>query len=128
VTGDPTSFLKKVHDGANAYRNMYVNSIGEAVNDGEQGLPYPTGTILVKESFNSLAALEARRSPDMTLMVKLAAGKSPETGDWEYVIDGDGRRRGMGNSGIGVFCRDCHLFGAAYDYTVINSKFFESSL
>lgn len=128
MTGDPTGFLKNVHDGANAYRNVYVNSIGEAVNKGEQGLPYPVGTILAKESFNNMAALEARRSPDMTLMIKLAAGQSPETGDWEYVMGADGNRRGTGDSGLGAFCRDCHLFGASYDYTFINSKFFESNL
>lgn len=127
MTGDPTGFLKNVHDGSNAYRNVYVNSVGEAVNKGEQGLPYPEGTILAKESFNNLAALGARRSPDMTLMIKLAAGQSPETGGWEYVMGANGNRRGTGASGLAAFCRDCHLFGAAYDYTFINSKFFETN-
>jgi hypothetical protein len=50
MTGDPTGFLKNVHDGANAYRNVYVNSIGEAVNKGGQGLPYPAGTILATQA------------------------------------------------------------------------------
>lgn len=127
MTGDPTGFLTNVHDGVNAYRNVYVNAIGEAVNKGEQGLPYPEGTILAKESFNNLSALNARRSPDMTLMIKLAAGSSPETGDWEYVLGASGNRRGTGASGLAAFCRDCHLFGAANDYTFIDSKFFETN-
>jgi len=127
TTGDPTGFLSGVHDGNNAYRNIYVNSVGEGVNRGTQPYPYPQGTILLKESFNNLEALEARRRPDLTLMVKLAPGQSPETGDWEYVMGADGGRRGSGNSGLGTFCRDCHLFAAATDYNFINSVFYENN-
>jgi len=83
TTGDPTGFLTNVHEGINAYRQIYVNSVGEAVNRGTQGFPYPQGTILLKESFNNEAALLARRNPELTVMIKLAAGQSPETGDWE---------------------------------------------
>jgi len=75
MTGDPIGFLKNIHD-VNAHRNFYVNGIGEAVTKGEHGLPYPAGTILAKESFNNFEALDARRSPDMTIMVKLVAGQS----------------------------------------------------
>ncbi|MFT4887057.1 MAG: hypothetical protein ACI8V0_001281 [Pseudohongiellaceae bacterium] len=39
----------------------------------------------------------------MTGMVKLTVGKSPETGDGEYVMGGDGNRRGTGDSGLGAF-------------------------
>jgi hypothetical protein len=124
-TGDPTGSLGNVHEGRNAFRQIYVNSLGAGVNQGTQGLPYPEGTILVKESFNNEAALEARRSPDLTLMVKLASGQSPETGDWEYVMGADGARRGTGDSGLGTFCCDCHLFAAAHDYNFINSAFYE---
>lgn len=125
-TGDPTGFLGDVHDGTNAYRQIYVNSTGEAVNKGEASFPYPQGTILVKESFNNLAALEARRNPDLTLMVKLAPGQSPGTADWEYVLGGNGNRRGTGDSGLGQFCFQCHLFAAATDFNFINSRFYEN--
>ena len=124
-TGDPTGFLGSVHDGRNAFRQIYVNSLGEGVNRGTQNLPYPEGTILVKESFNNEAALDARSNPDLTLMIKLAAGQSPETGGWEYVQGANGARRGSGDSGLGAFCRDCHLFAAAHDYNFINSAFYE---
>lgn len=123
-TGDPTGFLGGVHDGTRAYRVVYVNEVGEAVNRGEQGLPYPEGTILLKESFNNEAALNADRNPDLTLMIKLAQGMSPATGDWEYVRP-DGAR-GTGDSGLGAFCRDCHLNAAAHDYNFINSRFYEN--
>jgi len=124
-TGDPTGFLGSVHDGTNAFRQIYVNSLGQGVNQGTQNLPYPEGTILLKESFNNEAALEARRNPDLTLMIKLASGQSPETGDWEYVMGANGARRGTGDSGLGAFCRDCHLLAAAHDYNFINSAFYE---
>ena len=123
-TGDPTGFLGGVHDGTNAYRLVYVNSVGEAVNRGQQGLPYPEGTILLKESFNNRAALEADRNPDLTLMIKLAQGMSPATGDWEYIRP-DGAR-GTGDSDLGAFCRDCHLFAAATDYNFLNSRFYQN--
>ena len=123
-TGDPTGFLTNVHDGINAYRNIYVNTVGEAVNRGNQSLPYPAGTILLKESFNNRAALEADRNPDLTVMVKLAAGSSPETGDWEYIRP-DGAR-GTGSSDLAAFCRNCHLYAAAHDYNFINSRFYQN--
>ncbi len=123
-TGDPTGFLGGVHDGTRAYRIVYVNSVGEAVNRGQQSLPYPQGTILLKESFNNQSDLSADRNPDLTVMVKLPQGSSPETGDWEYIRP-DGAR-GTGSSGLAAFCRDCHLNAAAYDYNFINSRFYEN--
>lgn len=127
TTGDPTGFLTNVHDGITAYRQIYVNTVGESVNRGSQGFPYPEGTILLKESFNNEAALTARRNPELTIMIKLARGQSPETGDWEYVVGADGGRRGTGDSGLGAFCRDCHLYAAATDYNFINSRFFQNN-
>lgn len=127
TTGDPTGFLTNVHEGGNGYRDIYVNSIGEGVNRGTQPYPYPQGTILVKESFRNAEALAARRNPVLTQMIKLAPGQSPETGDWEYVMGADGTRRGTGDSGLGTFCRDCHLYAAATDYNFINSRFYENN-
>ena len=60
----------------------------------------------MQESFNNEAALDARRSPDLTLMVNLASGQSPETGYREYVMGADGTRRGTGDSGLGTLCPD----------------------
>ena len=125
ATGDPTGFLAGVHDGEDAYRLIYINSTGEAVNRGNRGFPYPAGTIIVKESFNSMAALQDRRNPELTAMIKLRQGQSPETGDWEYVRP-DGAR-GSGDSGLGQFCFGCHLFAAGTDYNFINSRFYQDN-
>lgn len=127
TTGDPTGRLGGVHDGINAYRSIYINSVGEATNRGTRSFPYPAGTILVKESFNNEAALAARRNPDLTIMIKLAQGQSPATGDWEYVNGANGNNRGTGDSGLGQFCFGCHLYAAATDYNFINSAFNQSN-
>jgi len=55
-------------------------------------------------------------------MVKMVSGASPETGDWEYVMGADGKKRGSGTSNWGVFCGSCHLNAAATDYNFMNSK------
>ena len=105
TTGDPTGFLGDVHASAS--------------------YPYPEGTILLKESFSNEAAQDARRNVELIVMIKLAAGQSPATGDWEYVRPDDAR--GTGDSGLATFCRDCHLFAAATDYNFINSVFFQNN-
>ncbi|HIA59843.1 MAG TPA: hypothetical protein EYO00_08220 [Gammaproteobacteria bacterium] len=125
TTGDPTGFLGGVHASTRGYRQIYVNSTGEAVNRGSASYPYPEGTILLKESFSNEAAQDARRNVELTVMIKLAAGQSPATGDWEYVRPDDAR--GTGDSGLATFCRDCHLFAAATDYNFINSVFFQNN-
>jgi len=125
-TGDPTGFLGNVHEGLNAYREIYVNAIGQDVNQGESPFPYPAGSIIVKETFSNLNAYEAQENPDLTIMVKLANGSSPETSDWEYVMGGDGLNRGTGTSGVAVFCHSCHTAAAATDYSFINSDFLKN--
>ena len=125
-TGDPTGFLGKVHEGLNALRDIYVNDIGLAVNRGERPFPYPAGTILVKETFRDRSAWEAQTAPDLTIMLKLSPGSSPETADWEYVMGADGSNRGTGTSGLAMFCHSCHTAAAATDYGFINAAFLSS--
>lgn len=122
-TGDPTGFLGNVHEGLNAYRDIYVNSIGKDVNQGERPFPYPEGSILIKETYRNLAAYNAQLNPDLTIMVKLGQGSSPETSDWEYIMGGDGLNRGTGTSGVAVFCHSCHAAAAATDFNFINAQF-----
>ncbi len=122
-TGDPTGFLGNVHEGLNAYRDVYVNELGRDVNQGEASFPYPAGSILVKETYRNLAAYNAKQNPDLTIMVKLLEGSSPETSDWEYVMGGDGLNRGTGTSGVAVFCHSCHTAAAETDYNFMNKSF-----
>lgn len=125
-TGDPTGFLGNVHEGSNAFREIYINSTGEAVNRGASSFPYPVGTVIVKESYGSQAEHASGESPDLTIMVKLAEGSSPDTSDWEYIMGADGTNRGTGTSGLATFCHSCHTAAAATDFSFINSAFYRS--
>ena len=123
-TGDPTGFLGNVHEGLNAYRDIYVNSIGELTNRGQGSFPYPEGTILVKETYSGKTAYDRQATPDLTIMIKLADGVSPETDDWEYVMGAAGINRGTGVSGLATFCHSCHQLAVGTDANFINAQFY----
>ncbi|MGB4248326.1 MAG: cytochrome P460 family protein [Pseudohongiellaceae bacterium] len=125
-TGDPTGFLGNVHEGSNAIREIFINTSGEAVNRGQSPFPYPAGTIIVKETYGSQADHAAQKTPELTIMVKLAMGSSPETSDWEYIMGADGSNRGTGTSGLATFCHSCHTAAAATDFSFINSAFYRN--
>jgi len=119
-TGDPTGFLDGKHKGTKAYRVIYINSVGEATIQKSGNNVYPEGTVLVKEAFKNKGAWEAKKSPQLTVMVKLAAGKSPETGDWGFVM-GKGGKVSTGTSHWAKFCSKCHVFAQAKDYVFMNA-------
>jgi hypothetical protein len=58
---------------------------GKDVNTGTAPYKYPIGTVVVKESYKNQKAFDAKKTPELTIMVKLKAGESPETGDWGFV-------------------------------------------
>ncbi len=123
-TGDPTGFLQKRHLGNKAYRDIFINSIGEAVNKSMGPYNYPEGTIIVKEAFKNKKAYDAKKKPVLTIMIKLAEGKAPDTGDWEFIMGASGKKRGAGlKTKWGKFCGNCHVYAAGSDYAFINSKF-----
>jgi hypothetical protein len=124
-TGDPTGFVEKRHRGAKGYREIYINKIGETVNTGSAPYKYPVGTIVVKEAYKNKAAWEARKSPQVTTMIKLKAGESPETGDWGYFMGIKGKLS-TGTSKWAKFCNKCHIYAVAKDYVFMNSDFIAS--
>lgn len=126
-TGDPTGFLGGVHEGTRAYRDIYVNARGERTNRGQADFPYLAGSIIVKESYANEQVYEDRDSPELTIMIKLPAGTSPETADWEYVMGADGSNRGTGTSGLATFCHSCHTNASDTDYNFINSRFYANN-
>jgi len=121
-TGDPTGFLDGKHGGTDAFREIYINSLGESVNKGEEDFPYPEGTIVVKEAFKNRKRYEQQKKPEITIMIKLAEGASPETNDWEFVMGAKGKKRGSGTSKLGKFCGGCHVNAAATDYTFMTTE------
>lgn len=74
------------------------------------GAKMPVGSILAKEGFQLTKKGEVKRGP-LFLMEKVAAGTSPETGDWIYTrLFPNGKyQRTLGKkSEKMVFCHDCH--------------------
>ena len=114
ITGDATGTLgRAVHEGEAGFRDVFVNSVGEASSFGAASLPYPVGTIFVKNSYPESDG-EMGDLSGVTVMVKRDAGYDPENADWEYInlsaslaINGQGTING---------CISCHDVAANRDY------------
>lgn len=122
-TGDPTGFLSKKHGGVKAYRDIFVNDTGiEAYQN--QKFPLPEGTVIVKEAFKNEAAWKAQSKPELTVMVKLATGSNPDTGNWKWFMGASGSDK-MSGTGMdtkwGKFCGSCHAFGQQADFTFMST-------
>lgn len=124
-TGDPTGFIEKRHDGAKAYREIYMNDIGESIQQGSAPYKYPEGTIVVKETYKNKEAWEAKKKVVLTIMIKQAEGTSPETGDWGYVMGAKGKLS-IGTSKWAKFCSECHVYAASKDYVFMSSDFMKT--
>ena len=124
-TGDPTGFIEKRHNGKKAYREIYINDIGKAVNLGPAPYKYPEGTIVVKESYKSKEVWEKKGKKVLTIMIKQAEGTSPETGDWGYIMGAKGKLS-TGTSKWAKFCTKCHVFAASKDYVFMSSDFMKT--
>ncbi len=124
-TGDPTGFLEKRHNGVKAFREIYINSIGAAVQQGHAPYKYPEGTILVKETFKNKGAYDKGTKFILTIMIKQKEGTSPETGDWGFVMGAKGKVS-TGRSKWAKFCSNCHVYAASNDYVFMNADFIAS--
>ena len=94
------------------YVHNYANSAASAYAKYEASGTMPEGAKLAKDSFTVGADGAVTLGP-LFLMEKLAAGSSPETGDWRYTMvmpNGAifGRTMGAGSDKV-QFCADCHM-------------------
>ncbi len=119
-TGDPTGLLDGKHKGVKAFREIYINSKGEATVQKSGNNKYPAGTVVVKEAYKNKEAWKAKKKPQLTIMVKLESGKSKETGDWGYVM-GAGGKISTGTSHWAKFCNKCHVMAQAKDMVFMNA-------
>ncbi len=85
ITGDTTGVLGKAHEGSSGFREVYVNAKGAGASSGSASLPYPEGTIIVKDSFKNAGGGKGALTA-VTLMVKRSGGYDAENGDWEYIM------------------------------------------
>ena len=111
ITGDTTGNLGPAHEGAQGFREVYVNKTGKKVATSAAGYPYPEGTIIVKanskEKMGAIAAL--------TVMVKRGPTYDPANGNWEYIMTSPAFE--VAAQGKVDMCIGCHTAGAAADYT-----------
>ncbi|MEP1208263.1 MAG: cytochrome P460 family protein [Rhizobiaceae bacterium] len=99
--------------------NNYANQLGADYGKLGEGETYPAGTIFAKDTIT--VTEEGKNFPGAILvMEKLAAGKSPPTADWRYVMvipDGTIFGDTIGDEPELVeYCHACHEAVADDDY------------
>lgn len=120
ITGDVIGILGPAHQRAQGFREIYVNDIGKEVSSGEKSYPYPSGSIILKESFKADNGKKGDLA-DITIMVKREDGYDPENGNWEYFM-ANSQLKVSKQGKIGM-CIGCHSAVSSTDYT-----FWDSSL
>lgn len=115
--------------------NRYINNYGNAQARGydrlNKGGKMQIGAALAKDSFTVTA--DGKVFPGaLFLMEKLAAGVSPASGDWRYVMimpDGSlfGDSMGDGADEMG-FCHDCHKIKTRQDFLFFVPKKYRRSI
>ena len=121
TSGDPTGFLSTVHAGPKGYRDIFINKIGIATNQGTAPYNYPIGTVIVKEQYMNKAKWEAQESSGITIMVKVAQSDTPRSDNWHWSV---GLTEAAGKN---VFCSGCHSIAMVSDYTFTNEDFFKKN-
>lgn len=102
------------------YVNSYANETAKDYGTLEAGETLPAGSVLAKDSIT--VTDDGRVFPGaMFIMEKLAAGTSPETADWRYVmVIPDGSLHGDTTGErpeLVTYCHECHLNVKDRDYT-----------
>ena len=113
LTGDAGGLLQGKHLDTEGIREVYVNDNGRPVFRGEVQLPFPAGTIIVKDTYYADKGGSRGRRWNITVMRKRESGYDSDNGDWEYVTAGP--RGGVRFQGIRSLCIDCHS-AAEKDY------------
>lgn len=114
LTGDETGTLgRRIHGGETGFREVFANSVGAPVAAGEASLPYPEGSVLVKETYQA-ADGEKGELADVTVMVKREAGYDEINGDWEWIVLNDSLE--VQNQGRIDMCANCHAAAADIDF------------
>ena len=120
ITGDPTGTLGDVHEGLKGYREVYINDVGLAVNQGSSPYRYPVGTVLVKEQYKDKIAWEKKKSPNFTIMVKVSDIDEEEEENWRFST-------GLNKKAVkNTFCFDCHAAALNDDIVFTNEDFLKS--
>ena len=114
LIGPADGLLRGKHLERDGVREVYANDIAREVFEGRADLPFPEGSIVVKDTFYLTDEGGIGERWNITVMKKREAGYDPDNGDWEYATAGprkDIRVRGRWN-----LCIDCHLDALSTDY------------
>ena len=110
-------YLSATH--GNRYVNNYANARAMDYPRVGEGAVMPEGAVFAKDSFTVTDDDKLLPAP-LFVMEKLAAGTSPDTGDWRYVsilpdgtLFGDSEGAGADRT---TFCHECHVAVAEDDY------------
>jgi hypothetical protein len=115
ITGDHTGFLAGLHRGAEGVREVYVNDAGIKASQGNAPYLYPVGTVVVKEQYKNLAALEAGKTPALTIMVKVSDTAENPANNWAW-SRGYGKEAKIDDG----FCFGCHTIAQGNDFVFSN--------
>lgn len=112
----PDSLLQEmahINDDSTVTRKVYFKNGQNPVNG-----KYPTGTLIVKHSYNSDKSVEV-----FTALAKRGNGFNPKGNDWEFFMlnpDGsilvDGGMTARGANLMDGMCYSCHLQAADHDF------------
>lgn len=114
LVGEAGGLLQGKHLERGGIREVYVNEVGRPVFEGRRQLPFPEGTIIVKDTFHLTPEGGKGKRWNITVMRKREAGYDPQEGDWEYATAG--ARKNLRVRGRWKLCIDCHRIAADKDY------------
>jgi Cytochrome P460 len=96
----------------NSFGVVYANSLAREAASAEPSIPFPRGSIIVREKLKNADDTQPQL---LAVMIKRARGFNPAANDWEFlVVDGavskirERQKRGS--------CLDCHASQASRDY------------
>ncbi|MFM9873474.1 MAG: cytochrome P460 family protein [Fimbriimonadaceae bacterium] len=98
--------------GTEGYVAIFVNKVGESCFLGERTPHFPEGTIIVKARLEDPVLGEA---VFLSVMYKLPAGTSPESGDWQYLVYAPDAKIELKKHNL-PNCQNCHNQWKSTDY------------
>ena len=114
-SGRPAPAPKKdqvTHEGGSTFGVVYVNSLAHEALTAQPTIPFPRGSIIVREKLTQANDL---RPQLLTVMIKRERGFNPKANDWEFLaVDGamtkvfERQKKGS--------CLNCHASQAHRDF------------
>lgn len=115
-SGRPAPARKKdeaTHEeGGNSFGTVYVNDLAREAVNAQPTLPFPRGSIIVREKLTLANDLQPQL---LTVMIKRERGFNPKANDWEFLaVDGamtkifERQKKGS--------CLNCHASQAQRDF------------